>query len=295
LSSEQIVFKLNERMFQGFQFLALILAGVICFAVHSFSKAASPNLRRQFASTAFFMVLPLTFAVGTANNYWRVATSASFFLTLSSFSLLSARHWSPISWRHLLPLAVSSLVMTIVIVENGMEHPYRDPNPLMSSTVPVQIGPAGDMLLVNSNIAAYLEELRRLSRNAGFQSGTPMIDLTGHYPGSLYALGAKPVGAAWLIGGYSGSDRLAAANLDVVPCQELVRSWVLIEPEGPLRLSTDVLRKYGIDPENDLEIVGALDSPIGALPTSYKQELLKPRPAVQNVLSSCETTRSVGN
>ena len=294
LSSEILVFKFQDRMFQGVQFLAVVLAGIICFAA-SFFKASSPVSRQQVASAVFFTLLPLAFAVGTSNNYWQVATSAAFFLTLSSFSLLSARNWGQASWRHLLPLAISSLVMTIVIVEHGMEHPYRDPNPLTSSTVPVQMGQAGDMLLLNSNFAAYLEALRRLSRNAGFQTGTPMIDLTGHYPGSLYALAAKPVGAAWLIGGYPGSDKVAVANLDLVPCQELVRSWVLTEPDGPLRLSLDLLSRYGIDLQHDFQIVGTLDAPIGAFPTSYKQQLLKPKLVLQKALSACEIARTAAN
>jgi len=172
----------------------------------------------------FFALLPFAFVVGTNNNYWRVAPSAAFFFVLSGFSLIGGSNWIQSSWRHLLPMALSSLVMTIVIVEHGMEHPYRDPTPLTSSSIPVKMGPAGANILLSPNFAAYLEALRQVSSKAGFQANTPVIDLTGHYPGSLYAIGAKPVGDAWLIGGSAGSDKLAAVNLDSrFSCPEFVR------------------------------------------------------------------------
>jgi hypothetical protein len=283
--------KFQDRDFQGLQFLALVLAGMTSSVTISLFMAKSTVSRQHIASAVFFGLLPLAFAAGTANNFWRVVPSAAFFFTLASFSLIGGRS----SWRHLLPLALSSLVMTIVIVEHGMEHPYRDPSPLTSSTVPVKMGQAGGMLLLGPTSAAYLEALRQISSKAGFQAGTPVIDLTGHYPGSLYAIDAKPVGAAWLIGGYPGSNKLAAFNLDLVSCQELVRSWVLTEPDGPLQLSVDLLERYSIDLRRDFEILGTLDSPIGAYPKSYKQELLKPKRDPREAVSACEKARAEVN
>ena len=295
LGSEIFTIEFQDRTFQGLQFLAVVLAGIICFAANSYFRCGSSVSRQLLASGLFFVLLPFAYVVGTANNYWRVAPSAAFFWTLSSFSLLGTKSWGRASWRHLSPLAISSLAMTIVIVEHSMAHPYRDPNSLNASTVPVQMRGAADPLLLNPNFAAYLDQLRRLSHKAGFQADTPMIDLTGHYPGSLYALAAKPVGAAWLIGGYPGSDKLAAANLDIVSCQELVRSWVLTEPNGPRRLSPNLLKRYGIDLQHDFEIAGTLDAPIGEYPTSYKQELLKPTRDSHEALSACETARRTVN
>lgn len=282
----------QDTDFQGVQFLALLIAGMICFAANRLFGVNSTLSRQQVAAAVFFALLPLSFTAGTANNYWRIAPSAAFFFTLSSFSLIGASDWVQSSWSRLLPLALSSMVMTIVIVEHGMEHPYRDPVPLTSSTVSVRMGEAGKMLLVNPSFATYLETLRQLSSKAGFQPGTPAIDLTGHYPGSLHAIGAKPVGAPWLIGGYPGSDQLAAFNLDLVACQELVRSWVLTEPDGPLRLSPDLLKRYGIDLQRDFEVLGTLDAPIGGFPKSYQQELLKPKLASREALSACENARA---
>ena len=287
--------RFQVRDFQGLQLLPLFLASIICFATDCVFRVSATVSRQQVASAVFFVLLPFAFAAGTTNNYWQVAPSTAFFFTLSGFSLIGARNWGQSSWRHLLPMAIFSLVMTIVIVEHGMEHPYRDPNPLTSSTVPVKMGRADDMLRLNPNFATYLEALRQVSSKAGFQAGTPVIDLTGHYPGSLYAIGAKPVGAAWLIGGYPGSNNLATFNLDLVACQELVRSWVLIEPDGPLRLSMNLLQRYGIDLQRDFEIVGTLKAPIGAFPNSYKQELLKPKPDSREAVSACEKPRFAVN
>ena len=103
-----------------------------------------------------------------------------------------------------------------------------------------------------------------------------MLDLTGHYPGALYALNANAIGRPWMIGDYPGSDQLAFAALDRVPRGLLRRAWILTEPAGPRKLSPDILKRYGIDLAKDYTEVGSIDSPTGSYTDSYKQHLLKP-------------------
>jgi hypothetical protein len=93
-------------------------------------------------------------------------------------------------------------------------------------------------------------------------------------------VGAQPVGLAWMLGGYPGSERLARSALDRVACKDIGRAWILSEPSGPRRLSGDVLGYYGADVDRDFSPVGSLESPIGEYPSAFRQVLLKPtRPA----------------
>jgi len=166
--------------------------------------------------------------------------------------------------------------------------PHRQTRPLTEDTDIVQIADSGARLLVSHDFAEYINAVLRLSRDAGFTAGTPVIDLTGHYPGILYLMAAKPAGAPWLIGGYPGSHAMAEKYLDRVSCEEFAKSWVLTEANGTRMLSSDILQKYGIDPERDYTVAATLDSPTGTYPESYKQQLLKPTRAPQEAIAACE-------
>jgi len=291
LSLELVVIEFQPRIFQGLQFLAVPLAAIICLTILRWSGHRSPVSRRHIGLALFFMTLPVAYVIGTGNNYWTSGSSTAFFLTLSSFSLVAAGGRSLRPFSIFIPLSIVSLGITIVIVEHGIAHPYRENGPLLTNTAPVQIGDS-HVLLVTKDSAAYIDAIRHLARGAGFQTGMPMIDLTGHYPGSLFVLSAKPVGAPWLLGGYPGSNDVVQKNLDLVSCQELARSWILTEPEGPVRLSPDLLLKYDIDLSRDFEAVGTLEAPTGTYPTAFRQYLLKPKRAFPEADSACEKKRT---
>jgi hypothetical protein len=65
-------------------------------------------------------------------------------------------------------------------------------------------------------------------------------------------------------------------NLDHVLCPELARSWIPTEPEGPVRLSPEVLMKYAINLARDFETVC---TSLALIPRAFGQYLLKPKRA----------------
>ena len=89
-------------------------------------------------------------------------------------------------------------------------------------------------------------------------------------------MGAKSIGRPWLIGGYKGSNNLAATALDRVSSDDLAHAWVLEEPKGPRTLSEGLLTRYGIDMRRDYQDVGTVMSPVGTYAERYEQHLLKP-------------------
>jgi hypothetical protein len=277
--------------YRGFHFLAAIFAALLSVVLPWRGKFGRPFSRQGLSLALFFAGLPFVYVFGTNTDYWLASQSAAFFWTLSGASMMASAKPDADIWRRLSPLAVVALAMTTVFVQHGMMTPYRQTSPLIADADAIRIAESGARLLVSHDFAEYIDAALRESSDAGFKTRTPMIDLTGHYPGMLYVMGAKPVGAAWLIGGYPGSYALVTKFLDRVSCDEFAESWILTEPDGPRKLSPDILKKYGIDIESNYSIAAVLDSPTGTYPNSYKQQLLKPMRTRRESIAACQTAR----
>lgn len=232
--------------------------------------------RQGLALVLGLVALPHAFAFGSNGDYWWLAPRAAVFWVLAGLPLLAASREEAISWRAVMPAAAAAMPVTAAMLSLSMAMPYRQPQPLWLDQDVVRIAVTGARLRVPRQVAEYLGNLDRLARSHGFQSGDPMLDLTGQSPGALYAIGAKAIGRAWMIGGYPGSDVLAAATLDQVPGDELRRAWILSAPSGPRALSTDVLRRYQLDLARDYREVGVLVLPAGENRTPSEQHLFMP-------------------
>jgi hypothetical protein len=220
-------------------------------------------------------LLPFADVAGSNRNYWQSAAESPLFWSLAGIVVLGLVDGG-VSWRKLLPAAAAIQLGTILVVSVSTENPYRQTHPLRDASTVVRIGEGNSTLRVTDDFAGYVAGIQRAAFEAGFKKGGAVIDLTGHYPGSLYALGAVSVGRPWLIGSYPGSDAIAVACLDLVPCSELTGAWVLTEPTGPCRFDSKLLSRYGIDLERDYAEVVRIPSPAGDYPKSYEQRLLRP-------------------
>jgi hypothetical protein len=231
------------------------------------------------------------YAFGSDNNYWHAASFAGIFWGLASVALLAYANVKSISWRMFLPIAAAAQLITIAILFISMEYPYRQPQPLRQNDRVVALGADQARITISSDFADYLLVLKQIAGRAGFENGTPMIDMTGHYPGALYSLGARSIGRSWIPGGYKGSEAFAISQLDLVPCSEIARAWILAEDNGPRHLPMEMLKRYGIDVQYDYTEVGTLMSPNGEYPPRYKQRLLKPKRSSELALGACEVHR----
>lgn len=269
--------QLNPGQFQGLAYWAVpfgALLGVGGMAAQG--KLDSRIGQDQWALAVFFASFPYVYAFGTNSNYWVAGSRAAIFWVLAGIVLLAALHRGKTAWRIFLPAAAGTQLCTTLLLFVSAEYPYRQPQPLRLNTDSMHFAGTGSELLVPRGVAEYVDQLRQLSSSAGFKTGDSMLDLTGRYPGALYALGAKSVGRSWMIGGYPGSENLAIANLDRVDHEDLVNSWILTEPGGPRRLSAEILERYGVDLNKDYIEVGTVPAPVGEFAQSFKQHLLKP-------------------
>lgn len=242
----------------------------------------------NLALISFFAVLPHVYAFGTNGNYWSAASSAAIFWVLCGAVIILMGGRALINWRALLAVALGAQIAVIMLIYTGLESPYRQPQPLRLNKDTIKIAHTNSELIVSNEFASYIQTLQVLADRGGFHKGDPIIDLTGHYPGLLYILGAKPIGDAWIIGGYKGSVSFAISVLNRASCQDLRTAWVLAEFEGPRKLNPAILKQYGLDIRTDFTVVAEVNSPLGSYPTTYKQTLLKPRRSLQEAQTQCE-------
>lgn len=240
-----------------------------------------------------FLVLPYAYAFGSGVNYWILAANAGIFWVLAGLVFLSPIAPSGKLATLLLPLGLAVQLVTVALVQTGIETPYRQPQPLRDNDYKLEIGKPGSTLVLSKGFGQYFAEAIDVAKQTGFKKGTPMIDLTGQSPGILYAMGASNIGQAWTIGGYPGSEALAVAALNKVTCQQLATAWLLSESEGPRKITPEILMSFGANMTTDYEIVGTFKTAEGT--GGYKevrvQQLLKPVRSVETTMNACAAGR----
>ncbi len=298
LTSVAIVSGLVAPPLEPSYFLGMLTCGAPLGAVtaalwlaHAQSKW--PSVRRVAPLSLALAAMPYVYTIGTGNNYWLQSVGATVFWNLSGVVLLASVLPAPVLLQGLLPTAVAAQLTTVALLATAMEHPYRQSEALRLQSMPTTLGPHGTRLILPPQTAEYLRTAARIAGNAGFERGTPIIDLTGHSPGTVFALGAIAIGQPWMIGGYKGSGSLASMVLDRAPCEDLAAAWVLIEPEGPRKLDMSLLRRYGIDDRESYAEVGKLITPLGIrdYPGVYEQRLLKPLRPADEAVAACRKAR----
>lgn len=247
---------------------------------------------RTLALAGLLSLLPVAFAFGTASNLWRVASGACVFWAAAAWVLVGDR---PARREVLAGVSLPlGLLIISALLAAAQQRPYRQPGPMAQATYPVEIGPGGrSHLQVHPAFARSLITAIEVAHANGLMPNDMVIDLTGQSPGLVYALGAASPGAAWLLGGYRGSENLALSALGRAPCETLARAWVITEPQGPRSLPLAVLERLGL-PLAHWKPAGQWPAP--ALPTDKAprppQQLLKPQVPAETVIASCKERRA---
>lgn len=246
-----------------------------------------------WAAALCFVVFPFAYAFGTNGNYWMAGGAGLVFWVLAAVMFLASTLKVTASWAAFLPLAMLTQLGVALLLQESISEPYRQPQRLWEQQRPTSIGSGHSRLLVSHDYGGYVEGLVSAARKAGFKPGQPLIDLTGHSPGVLYALDALSVGYPWVAGGYPGSGTVASLGFERFSCENLADAWVLIELEGPRALELGLLRKFGLDPEANYGLAAAWRTPtgFGGYAEQREQQLLRPEGDRQAVLESCQRAR----
>lgn len=255
-----------------------------------------------------FFVLPHVFALGSSGNYWFIGSMTALFWMLAVIAFLSPLPQQGRSVATLLPLTVLAQLLTATVINAAMLRPWGEVKDLRAYTAVTPL-PGGGKLMLSQSLHEYLTTARAQARAAGFEVGTPVIDLSGRSPGLLYVLEMRALGLPWLIGPHDtnaahfgqpwpivpspGSNAAAMEALGLENCVDLAKAWVLIEPDGPHHLDqASVMTSFGAR-QADYVVATAFETPIndGDYPNPYGQFLLKPVRPVALADQSCRETR----
>jgi hypothetical protein len=156
-------------------------------------------------------------------------------------------------------LIVASFSVKVIL--DAQNSPYRQTEAIAKQTSIYTNPHTNKELILPKDTATYLNDLSHLLHKTNFKKNTPVIDFTGHHPGTLYFMQAKAIGQAWMIGGYDGSNKLAALALIQASCREVASAWLMIEKDGHRRIDSSILEQHGIKADkNHYTKVGMIKS-----------------------------------
>lgn len=273
---------------------ALLFASIIYYRFNK-AKAALGSEKRLLI---LLIALPYIYAAGTGNNYWQTGAGAALFWVLAAIIL-----FAKCQLNYQLMAVITSFVAVIgsINIVDAMQTPYRQTDPLFQQTATYIDPHTKQTLVLSKDTAKYLNKLSKLLDKTHFMPNTPVIDLSGHHPGSLYFMQANAIGQAWTIGGYAGSQPLAALALNQATCKEIASAWLLVELEGKRGISEYILKDHGLDSSIDkYQVVAGLKSQtlrdFGSISPKhpdgrYNHYLLKPLD-IQQQTKKCLTYRA---
>lgn len=278
--------------FQGLLIFALVYATAAAALAHGRLQLLKTVSARQWSLAALFLLMPHIYAFGTNDNYWQAGSSAAIFWLFAGLTLLAPLIRERASWLLALPLAVAAQAVTAILLQTGLEKPYRQPHPLRFNVSNLEIGPQRSSLMLSEDYSAYIAAAMSAAKNGGFGQDMPMIDLSGQSPGILFSLGAKSIGQAWIIGGYPGSLNFAEASLLRTSCEKIGSAWVLFEPDGPRSISPELMSRLGADFPGAYKQVGVWQTAEGSGGYNARrtQELYRPvKP--RETMANCQMLR----
>lgn len=240
----------------------------------------------RVAQTLLLLAMPYIYTIGTASEYyvWISATPIFGFAAISSLISINSNSQK---YRVLPLIFLGAFVvgLTSLIVGSAVKSPYRQismPQFLdeENSFTEVSDGRLKGLKL-NTDLENHLKKLSTAAKQNGFIENTPVIDMTGASPGVLFAIEAKNLGVAWLLGGYPGSEHYAINILSRASKEDLDRAWLLLENNSEWRrqLPESVLESLGKNIKNDyiLVVKSILPEGIGGRSSTSEQSLYKPK------------------
>ncbi len=170
--------------------------------------------RMRWAVIAFLALLAFVFSFGSGNGIYPQAAVASGFILLAAAFCLAA----PRIGRDRPMLVTAVLLGTVLLasaaIASGWRYPYRSV-PLADQQVPTVVGTHGSDLMLDQKLADTINGLREQGLAAGWQEGTPLVDVSYTWNPSIgYALGAKvPNFLQLTIFGYSAAHDITDFHL----------------------------------------------------------------------------------
>lgn len=233
--------KINTPRYHPLSLLSILFAVLIFSVIFKKNESSVQKIPNKFLLT--LLILPYIYVVGTGNNYWETAAGAMLFWMLAAVLIL---HKTSTNQTVAIVLSFIVAILSIKVIVDAQNSPYRQTETVVQQKS-IYINPHTEKnLILPKDTASYLNDLSQLLAKSGFKIHTPVIDFTGHHPGTLYFMQANAIGQAWTIGGYDGSNAMAALALNQATCREIANAWLIIEKDGRRRIDYQILEQQGI-------------------------------------------------
>jgi hypothetical protein len=183
--------------------------------------------------------------------------SAAFLLIAAAIYILA--RWIDMVTGNQLFGSTMSLLLAIAVLNLAIsqyENPRRQIAGIKEQTTRVSFLSTNGALYTDNISGKYIEELKKVAINTGWEKGMALIDMTGGTPGASVILGSKILGRPWLIGGYPNSTEYAKTILSLQPRSILESAWVLEAPQGKRSLPIAVLNELELDFPGEYKQVG---------------------------------------
>ncbi len=194
----------------------------------------------ELALMALLFFLPLAFSFGTNMSVLGHSAIASVFAFCAVYLRLYRLWRAGMLGGAALALAVSMLCLPALAAQwlalTDVRHTYRQHSALGAQREAVALGAQASALRVDQRTAGTLRDIAQMVARAGFKPGQDMLDLSGDGPGVIYAVGAKPLGTPWMIGGYPGSAAAAGRVMSRIDPGALRGAWLLTSSNNPRRI-----------------------------------------------------------
>jgi hypothetical protein len=240
--------KLDAIGYWAFNSLLVVVSYVLAGEYAQHRTLPLIKILRWVAWMVPIFILNFAYVFATSNSYaFQSAMAAYFFLLAISVVFLNTRQ-DTINTYVMYASVPTLLIAIILIIYISSLTPYRQGEPVWAMDHVASITGSTNELIVSEETARYIDELQTMAEAAGFQDGTPLIDLTGHTPGAAYVLSARAYAFPWLLGDYSGSDSGALYVLRQWSQEYLRSAWILtVEHNAERPISLDILGAVGLD------------------------------------------------
>ncbi|WP_156948989.1 hypothetical protein [Bradyrhizobium sp. WSM1417] len=241
-----VLFLISMLVWQG---LSSVLAMVILASslLALIGRSLYDDARAAACWTALLLCwIPIAFGFGSGNAIDLMSGLASVFWIGAAFLIAIALF--PTTYARLVEwIGVGYVFATFAALVGAASHPYRLMHPLWEQSECVSIRHSSLPICLDPASASYFQRIEKAAIASGFERLTPIIDLTGTAPTTIFVLDGLPIGSAWLLGGYPNSEEFTRRALETVPRDQLSGAWVLTAPKGHRSIPDTVMRALGLN------------------------------------------------
>jgi len=233
-------------------FLSIIFLIFKILFVENYKK--SVNFKKDIIiNFLLIFLIPLFMRFGTNNELIYASYIGAYFyflIVLSIYFLIFKKE--NIIFRYL--VIIVFILLLIYECNIIQKQPYRLITELRYQNEKVELLGKRSILYVDRVNKKWIENLKYYAYLNGWKDGSYILDLTGGTPGAVVVLNGKSPENRWLLGGYPGSDQFVYEILTNMDKNILYNSWILIAPNGTIKISDEVLKKLNINLNNYIKV-----------------------------------------